>query len=502
MTLDLLPPYLRQQAQLYRLDKARQSDKAAVTLWKPQPGPQTAAYLSAADELFYGGAAGGGKTDLLLGLAGTVHWRSIIFRRVFPSMRSIIERSREIFSAANRNRVKDSFNESLHIWRLINGRMIEFGSMQYEKDVQNYRGRPYDLYAWDEVTEFTERQFRFVNAWNRSTRPGQRCRVVATGNPPSTPEGEWVIQYWRPWLDSQHPNPAHPGELRWFAVIDGKDVEVENGNPLSYGDEIIIPRSRTFIPARLEDNPILEQTGYRSVLQALPEPLRSQLLHGDFTASMKDDAWQVIPSEWIIQAQNRWLKMPRPDVSLRTVGVDPSRGGDDETVISRLYGTHFDELVAYPGEVVPDGATGARYVSEAMPMNAPVFVDVVGYGASVYDHLRALEGLDVTAVNVGAASNDTDKTGRYRFFNLRSEILWKFREALDPASGEDIALPPDTQLRNDLRAPRYSIVSGKIKVEAKEDIKGRLGRSPDRADAVLLAWWGAVQGGSFFVFAA
>jgi hypothetical protein len=176
--------------------------------WTPNPGPQTLALESEADELFYGGAAGGGKTDLLLGVAGTRHKHSIVFRRIFPSMRNIIERSREIYNTRNSTHARDSYNESLHVWRLLNGRMVEFGAMQYEKNKEDYRGRPHDLYGWDELPEFTESQFRFVNAWNRSTDPGQRCRVIATGNPPTSSEGQWVIKYWAPWLDPNHPQPG------------------------------------------------------------------------------------------------------------------------------------------------------------------------------------------------------------------------------------------------------------------------------------------------------
>lgn len=470
--------------------RRRQSDQPAKKTWQPTPGPQTDACLSEADEVLYGGQAGGGKTDLLLGLAGTKHYRSIIFRRVFPNMRSIIERSREIYNAENVAHMKDSFNESLHIWRLNSGAMIELAALQYEQNKTNFQGRPHDFYGWDEVTEFTESQFRFVNAWNRSTRPGQRCRVVATCNPPTTPEGEWVLRYWRPWLDETYPNRAAPGELRWFASIDGKDVEVEDSTPFYHGKELIQPRSRTFIPARLDDNPYLRDTTYRAVLQALPEPLRSQMLYGDFSATAKDDIWQVIPTEWIIAAQNRWLQMQKPDLFLRSVGVDPSRGGDDETVIAKLYGAYFDTLIKHQGRDVPDGVTGARYVSDAMEINAPVCIDVIGYGASVYDHLRTLPGMDITPVNVGMGSTKKDKTGRYAFANLRSEIWWKFREALDPESGENIALPPDTQLRTDLRSSHYQIVNGKIKVESKEDVKKRIQRSTDAADAVMLAWYG------------
>lgn len=472
-----------------RLRKA--ADIVTEMRWQPNIGPQTDAYICDADELFYGGAAGGGKTDLLLGLAGTKHQQSIIFRRVFPNMRSIIERSRAVYNAQGDTHSKDSYNESLHIWRLSSGRIIEFAAMQYEKDKTNFQGRPHDLYGWDEVTEFTESQFRFVNAWNRSTHPNQRCRIVATGNPPTQPEGEWVLKYWRPWLDSQHPNPAKPGELRWFAVIDGKDIEVEDNAPFYHGKELIEPRSRSFIPAMLDDNPYLRETGYRAVLQGLPEPLRSQMLYGDWTATATDDVWQCIPTAWILDAQNRWLTSTKPELALRGVGVDPSRGGADETVIAKLYGTYFDELVKHQGVDVPDGVTGARYVTDVMETNAPIWVDVIGYGASVYDHLKSLSGLEVTPVNVGVGSTATDKTKRYGFVNLRSEIWWKFREALAPDSGQNIALPPDQNLRTDLRSSRYQVVGGKIKVESKEDVKKRIQRSTDAADAVMLAWYGA-----------
>lgn len=460
-------------------------------IWTPNPGPQTLAYHCEADELFYGGAAGGGKTDLALGLAGTLHWRSIIFRREFPMMRSMVERSREIFNPDGNTRAAESYNESLHIWRLSSGRIVEFASIQYEKDKTDFKGRPHDLYCFDELPEFLESQYRFVIGWLRSTLQGQRCRVVCTGNPPMTSEGEWVIRYWAPWLDEKHPRPAKPGELRWFTVLDSKDVEVESGTPFEYRGEWITPRSRTFIPARLDDNPFLSRTDYRATLMNMPEPLRSQLLYGDFSLRMEDDPWQVIPTAWVLEAQARGAAMKRPPVAMRSCGVDVARGGKDQTVIQPLYGTYFDEPKVYPGVTTPDGAAVARFVTDVVIDDTPIFIDVIGYGASAYDHLKVLKGVKVTPVNNASSSSGTDKSGRYGFANVRAESYWMLREALDPASGENIALPPGREVRIDLCAPRYKIVGGKIAIEPKDDIIQRTGHSPDHGDGIVLAWYGA-----------
>src|SRR5262245_15178423 len=65
-------------------------------LWVPLPGPQQQAYDSPADELFFGGAAGPGKTQLLLGLAYTRHQRAIVFRREFSQLREIVEQAAQM----------------------------------------------------------------------------------------------------------------------------------------------------------------------------------------------------------------------------------------------------------------------------------------------------------------------------------------------------------------------------------------------------------------------
>lgn len=455
--------------------------------WKPQPGPQTAAYESDADVIGYGGAAGGGKTDLLLGFAGTKHYRSIIFRRVFPLLEGIEARSREIYNAGSDSRQKDRYNESLHRWELSDGRTVRFAAMQYEDDKKNFQGRPHDFYGFDEATEFTESQFRFVTGWNRSTRKGQKCRVMLTFNPPMDEAGEWVTRYFAPWLDDTHSNPAKDGELRYFAMVDGQEVERPDSLPFEHNGEMIKPKSRTFFHAQLSDNPILEATGYAATIDAMPEPIRT-LLKGKFGAYKVLDPFQVIRAEWVRAAQARWNETEATEV-IKAMGVDVARGGGDKTVIATLRLDRFDELKKYPGISTPDGDTVALLVSENVKEQKPLIaVDVIGVGASAFDAIRKSYE-STNGVNFGSGSDATDKSGKFKFANLRAEAYWRFREALDPEYNPSMALPMDKELLGDLCAPKWSIRTGKIYIESKDEIIKRLGRSPDCADAVVLAWW-------------
>jgi hypothetical protein len=453
--------------------------------------PQEAAYDSLADELFFGGAGGGGKTDLLLGLSLTKHRRSIIFRREFAQFRGaegMIERSRQIIGL--RGRLAEG-----KVWRDLPGaRALEFGGVEHDHDKDKYKGRPHDLKGFDELPEFTEGVYRFLIAWLRTSVIGQRTRVVGTGNPPTTIEGQWVIKYWGPWLDPAHPKPAKAGELRWYAAINGKDVELESGDPFTIEEEgkprVVRPRSRTFIPAAVEDNPYYVRTGYMDVLDSLPEPLRSQMRFGNFQASSPDDQWQVIPTAWVLRAQERWREDGRGK-TLTGVGVDPSRGGKAEFAIGLCYDAWVD-LKVHQATEAPDGFAGANLVFSAVQaaggdLTTPVQIDIIGTaGSSVYDQARALK-LSVVDMNGSERSEARDRSGKLGFFNQRSEWHWRLREILDPKSGQDIALPPDPQLRSDLVAPRWKPTPRGIQVESKDDIVARLGRSPDRGEAVIYA---------------
>lgn len=486
-----------------------------ATIWAPQPGPQLGAYFTAADITFYGGAAGGGKTDLALGLALTAHQRAVIFRRVYPQLKGIIERLKALTRGVGK------YNASEHVWRGVVGgkhRVIELESIQYEDDKNNQQGRDRDLHVFDEITHFSESQVRFVIGWNRTADAQQRTRVLLTGNPPTDPEGEWVIRFFAPWLDETYRvtltdpltgdvlldadgqplelGPAQPGELRWFVVdAQGKDHPVQTGTPTFVkgitdqrtGQLVLVqPRSRTFIPARVTDNEFYMTTGYMATLQALPEPLRSQMLEGKFNLKADDHPWQVIPTAWVEAAMARWTP-EQPSLPQSALGIDVARGGKDRTVIQPRYGTWFAEPTVYPGVVTRDGDAVAALAVAAREDQAHVFIDATGVGASAYDSLNRLD-IPSTAVVNSERSDARDMSGALTFANLRAETYWKLREALDPVKGDGLALPPDPILKADLCAPRWKLTARGIQVELKEDIIRRIGRSPDVGDAVVMAF--------------
>ncbi|CCJ48960.1 terminase family protein [Bordetella parapertussis] len=479
---------------------------ATAPPWLPLPGPQTAAYNSDADIIGYGGAAGGGKTDLIAGLTLTKHERALIVRREKAQTEGFVQRMTEIMGGT------DGYNSQKGFWRLPGGRLCELAGLDNPGDERRWQGRPHDLKAFDEVTEQREQQVRFVMGWNRTNKPGQRSRVLMTFNPPTTSEGRWVIDFFAPWLDKKHPlYPTAPGALRWVAMLpDGnggsRDTWFDSdGNPLSSApfvlvggrveydfdpadynpEDIIQPKSRTFIPARVTDNPYYVDSGYLVTLQSLPEPLRSQMLYGDFNAGIEDDPWQVIPTAWVEAAQARW-KRPDRLAPMDSLGVDVARGGRDNTILARRHAMWFDVPLTYPGKDTPDGPTVAGLAIAALRDHAVIHLDVIGVGASPYDFLNEA-GQQVVGVNVAESAVGTDKSGRLRFKNLRSELWWRMREALDPTNNTGIALPPDSRLLADLTAPTWSLSGATLKVASREDIIEKIGRSPDFGSAYVLA---------------
>ncbi len=210
---------------------------------------------------------------------------------------------------------------------------------------------------------------------------------------------------------------------------------------------------------------------------------------GEFHSADEDG---VIPLGWVEAANERWAAwdaagrpfLPGP----QTVGVDVARSGADRTVMAILDGGAVAEIRRSSREDTMQTTGRVQGILAATPGRLAV-VDVIGVGGGVVDRLRELKAL-VEPFNASESTAKTDRSGELGFINARAAAWWMLREMLDPAFNPTLALPPDEQLIGDLVAPHWKLTSaGKIQIESKDEIRKRLGRSPDSGDAVIQAVW-------------
>jgi phage terminase large subunit len=211
-------------------------------------------------------------------------------------------------------------------------------------------------------------------------------------------------------------------------------------------------------------------------------PLYQVRVRGEFP-SQADNA--VIGLALIGAAQKRQAPATGP----LSIGVDVARFGDDASVIQPIRGLRALPAVSVRGQ---DSIQVAGKVLEVVRSlrqgdeRVRVKVDVIGVGSGVYDQLAAVADknrLDVVAVDVASRAHSED------YANLRAELWFRLKRWL--ASG---SIPEDAELVSELVAPTYGFdTSGRILIEPKDKIKARLGHSPDRAEALMLAAWDAVS---------
>jgi hypothetical protein len=457
--------------------------------WIPNPGPQTQAYHSLADILLYGGEPGGGKTALIVGLSFNEHERSLVMRRQYTDLDSLTDYAIIV------NGSRDGYNGSAPPRLTYDQGVIDFGAAAKVGDEQHWMGRPHDLLGIDEATQFAAKQIRFLRGWLRSTNKEQRVRTILATNPPLSADGEWVFEWFAPWINPQFPNPAQPGELRW-AVFgeDDKIIWVDGPGEYDVDGRVLGAESLTFIPSKLTDNPYYDAKAYQKKLDSLPAAEREILL-GGFRKSFRDQVRQVIPTAWVTMAQARWTKDPPEGVPMCAMGVDASGGGTDPMIIAPRHDGWYSMPIKIPAKTIPVGRAGrhcAGLVISHRHDDATVVIDMGGgYGGPMYEQLREnIESKFVVAYKGAEGTTLRTHDKQMGFPNLRSAAIWKFREALDPSQpgGSPIALPDSPTMVADLTAPTYEITPRGYKVEDKVSVCKRLGRSTDEGDAVVMAW--------------
>ena len=258
------------------------------------PGPQTEFLRSKADIAIYGGQAGGGKTWALLAEASRNvkdgGYGAVIFRRTSPQITNeggLWDESMSLYPE-----LKGEPRQHTLDWRFPSGANIGFRHLQYDSDKLAWAGSQIALIGFDELTHFMESQFWFLLSRNRSTC-GVPPYVRATTNPcpDDDPVGGWVRRLIAWWIDADTglAIPERSGVVRWFVRVNGElhwsDSKAELIERFGGGEDIL-PKSLTFIPAKLSDNPTLMRLdpNYKANLMALPDVERKRLAEGNWNA--------------------------------------------------------------------------------------------------------------------------------------------------------------------------------------------------------------------------
>jgi len=210
-------------------------------------------------EVLFGGAAGGGKShgqliDALLYALKYPKSSQILFRSTFADLeKSLIRKSRDLYP-----KEIASYNDSKHTWKLINGSIIDFGYIQYEKDVYQYQSAEYDVIRFDELTHFTEFEYLYMISRCRGANPYPK-HIKSSTNPGGVGH-TWVKKRF---IDIGEPNITHKCKL-------------SDDNPKE--------STRIFIPSLVQDNKFMLEYDpeYVDRLDALPEKEREALKYGNW----------------------------------------------------------------------------------------------------------------------------------------------------------------------------------------------------------------------------
>ena len=256
---------------------------------RPWEGPQSEFCQRREDVVYFGGAKYGAKSYGLL-LDATYQlskpgYKALILRRDFPRLQEMIDRGHEIYGGLGAK-----WSGDLHRFMFKNGNFIEFGHCQNEEDKRRYQGKEYQYIGWDQIEEFTESQFDFVNLANRTGTLGIECYVRVTGNPGAS--GHFWVK--RRFIDGKKPRETYE-----------TFTKLPNGK--------IISRTYCFIPSKLSDNPKLSELnpGYYALFE---------LMADDEKRALRDGDWEVYGSKSIfvqtkdlaegMKAQDKMVEIP------------------------------------------------------------------------------------------------------------------------------------------------------------------------------------------------
>lgn len=496
---------------------------------KPQQGAQEAFLSTPADIAIYGGAAGGGKSFMLL-MEPARHFENakfggVIFRRETPQITNpggLWDTSQEIYSVAGgtpREQPKD--------WKFPSGAKMKFSHLQYENDKNSWQGSQIPYIAFDELTHFTKTQFFYFFSRNRSTS-GVKGYMRASCNP--DPDS-WVAKFIEWWIDQEtgYPIPERSGKIRYMVVTgegevwfdtrqEAYDFAVSSGILKASGVEDMklrpedLIKSVTFIASSIRDNQILidKDPGYLGALLALPPEERAMLLDGNW--KIRTDGLGLCDYLAVKNIFSNVLK-PTGEKPISCITCDAARFGKDFCVLMVWRGWEVIHMSVYKKSDANDIVNHIEKLRASfgvMKSNVLIDQDGVGGDSVKLGQYRGFRARD-------AAKKDPDSRVVENYENLKTQCAYRLCQ-MQVNTGEimfsitssncwiydDSSLLPKYStkikvgakvvdvrdlLQEDLRSMKRIVkkdVKEKIKMENKDMQKAILGRSPDFGDTAMM----------------
>ncbi len=413
--------------------------------YSPKP-KQSLAHANRAKYLLYGGAMGSGKSYFLcaeairnaMKYAGN---RLVILRKELSVARRTILIS--FFSVCPPEIIKNYNQSSLEI-TFINGSILTFIEANSSKDplLNKLKGLEIGWFGIDEGNEVSFEAYQILKTRLRWTLPnGQKPRYE--GRLTSNPEQCWLIP-----------------------------IFIQSTN-----------KNEVYIPALTTDNYDKDSEYYLGLKEAFKDSplMMKKYLEGDW--SLVDTINQLIPSQTIVDCAKEY-QCKYESVSL---GVDPSRYGDDRTAFVLLKNGNIELIETYQQTSAVEIVTRViDLISEhSIPLHC-VGVDAVGIGSGTIDLLKS-KGYEIKEIVGGAVPEELAYEDNFHPYNLRSQMYYTLRNEM--MKGQ-LGKLTDQALKLELGAIQYEISAERtVKVVGKDVIKKVLGRSPDIADALCYANW-------------
>lgn len=308
----------------------------------------------------------------------------------------------------------------------------------------------------DEASGIPEKIFDAIDGVTTSAH----ARILLLGNP-TNPLGRFAKSFKDPTTGKIHVSAWDTPNFTMNGIKNAKQL-IELGDS---GKLETMPIPFPFL--------ITPMWAYRRAKQwGIDSPMWQTRVEGNFPEDLDDILIPLYKVEEAMSEERR-LTIIR-NMEQQFTGLDVARFGDDSTVFATRHGLYWEELIT------TNKQDTRQTFSKAKVMGLfPYLIDDIGVGGGVTDSFSE-ENLEGYGINVSTAAKDSET-----FVNLRSELAWKFRELI---LSDQVSLPYDEDLMAQLSNIKFVYRSGRIAVEAKDEIKKRTnGQSPDKADAVFLS---------------